>query len=146
MTADPVSGTAPASPAAPHSTATILYDPEGLIEAQHRFDRAPYECLVKAVLAWTGPDTLRERDYEQIALQLTACARAAAADVQRHADQLPADSARRAPADVVLREAEGRLSATRDGTVCCAQDRAHLVRALYERLDRLQAAPVDRTV
>jgi len=29
--------------------------------------------------------------------------------------------------------------------VCCVQDRARLARALYERLDRLQAASVDRT-
>ncbi|WP_327293017.1 restriction endonuclease [Streptomyces sp. NBC_01198] len=139
-----MSETAPASPAAPHSTATILYDPEGLIEAQLPIDRAPYECLVKAVLAWTGPDTLQERDYEQIALQLTACARAAAADVRRRADQLPADSGRRALADVVLRDAEARLSATLEGTVRCVQHRARLVRALYERLDRLEAAPADR--
>jgi hypothetical protein len=32
-----------------------------------------------------------------------------------------------------------------EGTVCCVQDRARLVRALYERLDRLQAALADRT-
>ncbi|WP_329171283.1 restriction endonuclease [Streptomyces sp. NBC_01477] len=131
---------APAGPAAPHSTATILYDPDGLIEAQLPFDRAPYECLVKAVLAWAGPDTLQERDYEQIALQLTACARAAAVDVRRCADQLPADSGCRALADVVLLEAEGRLSVALEGTVRCVQDRARLVRALYERLDRLTAA------
>lgn len=55
------------------------------------------------------------------------------------AEQLPADSGRRALADVVLREAEVRLSVTLEGTVCCVQDRARLVRALYERLDRLQA-------
>jgi hypothetical protein len=144
VTAGHVSETAPASPAAPHRTATVLYDPDGLIEAQLRFDRAPYECLVKAVLAWAGPDTLQERDYEQIALQLTACARAAAADVQRRADQLPTDSGRRALADVVLREAELQLSTTLEGTVRCVQHRARLVRVLYERLDRLEAAPADR--
>ncbi|CAG6397616.1 hypothetical protein SCOCK_580042 [Actinacidiphila cocklensis] len=54
-------------------------------------------------------------------------------------------ASRRALADLVLREAEVRLSATLEGTVSCVQDRARLVRALYERLDRLQAAPVDRT-
>ncbi|GGV87221.1 hypothetical protein GCM10010294_68860 [Streptomyces griseoloalbus] len=46
----------------------------------------------------------------------------------------------RALTDVVLREAEGRLSATLEGTVHCVQNRASLVRALYERLDRLDAA------
>lgn len=32
-----------------------------------------------------------------------------------------------------------------EGTVRCVQDRTRLVRVLYERLDRLTAAPVDRT-
>ncbi|MFJ3213497.1 DUF6415 family natural product biosynthesis protein [Streptomyces flaveolus] len=124
-----------------HTSAhTVLYDPEGLIEAELPLDREPYECLVKAVLAWTGPETLATRDYEQIALQLTGHARAVASDVRRRAAQLPKDSGPRALADVVLREAEGRLSVTIDGTVRCVQNRARLVRALYERLDRLEAA------
>jgi enoyl-CoA hydratase/carnithine racemase len=55
-----------------HSSAhTILWDPDGLIEAQLPPDRVPYECLVKAVLAWTGPGALAERDYEQIALRVS---------------------------------------------------------------------------
>lgn len=122
------------------STHTVLYDPEGLIEAELPLDREPYECLVKADLAWTGEGTLAERDYEQIGLQLTGHARAVASDVRRRADQLPKSSGRRALADVVLREAEGRLSATIEGTVSCVQSRARLVRALYERLDSLEAA------
>ncbi|MEU1669382.1 DUF6415 family natural product biosynthesis protein [Streptomyces sparsogenes] len=122
------------------STHTVLYDPEGLIEAELPLDREPYECLVKAVLAWTGPEALAERDLEQIALQLTGHARAVASDVRRRAAQLPKDSGPRALADVVLREAEGRLSVTIEGTVRCVQNRARLVRALYERLDRLEAA------
>ncbi|WP_326793848.1 DUF6415 family natural product biosynthesis protein (plasmid) [Streptomyces sp. NBC_00841] len=113
----------------------------GRLEAELPLDREPYECLVKAVLAWTGPDALAERDYEQIALQLTGHARAVATDVRRRADQLPKDSGPKALADLVLREAEGRLSTTLEGTVCCVQNRARLVRALYERLDRLEAAP-----
>ncbi|GAA2504823.1 DUF6415 family natural product biosynthesis protein [Streptomyces gobitricini] len=98
---------------------TVLYDPDGLIEAGLPLDREPYESLVKAVLAWTGADTLTTRDLEQIALQLTGHARAVAADIRRHADQLPKDSGPKALADVVLREAEGRLSATLEGTVRC---------------------------
>ncbi|WP_327207229.1 DUF6415 family natural product biosynthesis protein [[Kitasatospora] papulosa] len=120
------------------SSHTVLYDPDGLIEADLPLDREPYECLVKAVLAWTGEDTLAERDYEQIGLQLTGHARAVASDVRRRADQLPKSSGHRALADVVLREAEGRLSAPLEGTVRCAQNRARLVRALYERLDHLE--------
>ncbi|MEU7649174.1 DUF6415 family natural product biosynthesis protein [Streptomyces huasconensis] len=123
------------------STHTVLYDPDGLIEADLPIDREPYESLVKAVLAWTSQDTLATRDYEQIALQLTGHARAVASDVCRRADQLPKDSGPKALADVVLREAEGRLSAPIEGTVRCVQSRARLVRALYERLDRLEAAP-----
>ncbi|MGW6602390.1 DUF6415 family natural product biosynthesis protein [Streptomyces sp. NPDC055036] len=128
------------------SSHTVLYDPDGLIEAELPLDREPYECLVKAVLAWTGEDTLAERDYEQIGLQLTGHARAVASDVRRRANQLPKDSGPRALADVVLREAEGRLSATLEGTVRCVQNRARLVRALYERLDRLEAAPAPERV
>ncbi|MFD9151870.1 DUF6415 family natural product biosynthesis protein [Streptomyces diastaticus] len=122
------------------STHTVLYDPDGLIEAGLPLDREPYECLVKAVLAWTGEDTLTARDLEQIALQLTGHARAVASDVRHRADQLPKDSGPKALADVVLREAEGRLSVPIEGTVRCVQNRARLVRALYERLDRLEAA------
>lgn len=33
------------------STHTVLYDPDGLIEAGLPLDREPYECLVNAVLA-----------------------------------------------------------------------------------------------
>ncbi|MFF7146240.1 DUF6415 family natural product biosynthesis protein [Streptomyces nodosus] len=124
----------------------VLYDPDGLIEAELPFDREPYECLVKAVLARSGEDTLTTRDYEQIALQLTGHARAVAADLRRRADQLPKKSGPKALADVVLREAERRLSVTPEGTVRCIQNRARLVRALYERLDRLEATRVTRAV
>ncbi|MFI6730769.1 DUF6415 family natural product biosynthesis protein [Streptomyces sp. R-74717] len=122
------------------STHTVLYDPDGLIEAELPLDREPYECLVAAVLAWTDPD-IQPRDYAQIALQLTGHARAVASDVQRHADRLPKDSGRRALAEVVLAEAERRLSAPAEGTLRCAQGRARLVRALYGRLDRLAQPP-----
>ncbi|MFC9863348.1 MULTISPECIES: hypothetical protein [unclassified Streptomyces] len=43
--------------------------------------------------------------------------------------------------DLVLREAEGRLSATLEGTVRCVRNRA-----LYERLDRLEAVPAPEGV
>ncbi|MFJ8856221.1 DUF6415 family natural product biosynthesis protein [Streptomyces sp. NPDC102437] len=123
------------------STHTVLHDPEGLIEAGLPLDREPYESLVKAALAWTGEDTLTTRDYEQIALQLTGHARAIAADVRHRADQLPKNSGPRALAEIVLAEAEGRLAAKLKGTARCTQNRARLVRALYERLDRLETTP-----
>ncbi|MEE1811816.1 DUF6415 family natural product biosynthesis protein [Streptomyces sp. BE133] len=120
-------------------THTVLYDPHGLIEAELPLDRAPYEALVTAVLAWKDPH-LQPRDYEQIALQLTGHARAVAADVRRHAAALPKSDGRGALAEVVLREADGRLSAPLERTARCAQNRARLVRALYTRLDRLTEA------
>lgn len=128
------------------SSHTVLYDPEGLIEADLPLDREPYESLVKAVLAWTDPDcALQPRDYEQIALQLTGHARAVASDVWRHAEQLPKSSGRRALAELVLADAELRLSTPLEGTVRCVQGRARMVRALYERLDRLRdvVAPIE---
>ncbi|CAG6397611.1 hypothetical protein SCOCK_580037 [Actinacidiphila cocklensis] len=65
MTAGHRHETAPAVRPAMHTSAhTILWDPDGLIEAELPPDRVRYECLGKAVLAWTGPDTLPERDYE----------------------------------------------------------------------------------
>lgn len=109
-------------------THTVLYAPHGLIEAELRLGRAPYESLVTAGLAWKNPH-LTPRDYEQIALHLTGRARAVAA--------LPKNDGRGALAEVVLREAAGRLSTPIEGTVRCVQNRARLVRALYERLDRL---------
>ncbi|MFE0495394.1 DUF6415 family natural product biosynthesis protein (plasmid) [Streptomyces albidoflavus] len=117
-------------------THVVLYDPRGLIEAELPLDRAPHEALVTAVLAWKQPD-LAPRDYEQIALQLTGHARAVAADVRRLAAALPKSDGRGALAEVVLREADGRLSAPLQGTARCVQNRARLVQALYTRLDRL---------
>ena len=123
-------------------THVVLYDPPGLIEAELPLDRAPHEALVTAVLAWKQPD-LAPRDYEQIALQLTGHARAVAADVRRLAAALPKSDGRGALAELILREADGRLAAPLKGTACCVQNRARLVQALYTRLDRLtEPAPV----
>ncbi|MFF3277160.1 DUF6415 family natural product biosynthesis protein [Streptomyces chrestomyceticus] len=104
-------------------------------------DREPYLSLVKAVLAWSGPEpVLQPHDYEQIALQFTGHARAVAGDVRRRCATLPRDSEMRVLTEVVLGEAERRLSARPQATVTCVQHLARLVRALYERLDRLEAA------
>ncbi|NYV73483.1 DUF6415 family natural product biosynthesis protein [Streptomyces sp. UH6] len=116
----------------------VLHDRHGPVDAELPLERAPYEALVTAVLAWQDPD-LTPRDYEQIALQLTGHARTVASDVQRHAAALPKNDGRGALAEVVLREAADRLSQPLQGTVLCAKTRARLVRALYERLDRLTA-------
>ncbi|MFJ7786677.1 restriction endonuclease [Streptomyces albidoflavus] len=121
------------------STYTVLHDPEDLIEEQLPLDRHPYESLVKAVLTWTTQDTLTSCDYQQIALQLTGHARAVASDVRRQADRLPKGTGPRALAELVLQETDQCLTTPLRGTARCAQDRARAVRALYERLDRLEA-------
>ncbi|MFI5987132.1 DUF6415 family natural product biosynthesis protein [Streptomyces sp. NPDC051555] len=120
------------------SSHTVLYDPEGVVEADLPLDREPHELLVRAVLAWTDPgELLQPRDCHLIALELTGHARAVADDVRKRAERLPAGDGRRALAEVVLREAARRLATTPEGTVRCAQGRARIVRDLYERLDRL---------
>ncbi|MER5973318.1 restriction endonuclease [Streptomyces sp. NPDC002055] len=116
---------------------TVLHDPAGLLEGELALDRSAHEHLAEAVLAWAGDPGLAPADLQQIALQLTGAARAAAADARRAADQLPAGHPARALADTVLDEAARRLTATAHGTVRCAQDRARLLHALYERLDHL---------
>ncbi|MFH8753919.1 DUF6415 family natural product biosynthesis protein [Streptomyces rimosus] len=118
-----------------------LYDPEGLLETALPLDREPYLSLVAAVLAWSGPEPrLQPRDYEQIALQLAGHAQAVAGDVRRHCAALGKDSEMLALTEVVLGEAERRLSGRPRATVTGIQHLARLVRALYERLDRLTAA------
>ncbi|MYX18456.1 restriction endonuclease [Streptomyces sp. SID8374] len=117
------------------STHQVLH--QDAVAAELPLDRGPYECLVTAVLAWAGSQSLPASDCEQLALQLTGHAREVAADVRRLAKQLPESSGRRALADMVLTEADQRLGAPLKGTVQCVQERAQVVRSLYARLDRL---------
>lgn len=119
------------------STHTVLYDPEGRIEGTLPLDRTTHQCLAKAVLAWTDDPGLQTADYQQLALLLAGAAQAVAGDVRRAAARLPEDHQARVLTDVVLDEAQRRLSVGLEGTVRCVQGRARLVRALYERLDRL---------
>lgn len=119
------------------STPLVLHDPEGRLGTELPLDRELHKALVKAVLAWSGDPGLPPAELKQIVLLLTGAARTVAADVRRAADLLPEDHAARALADVVLEEADRRLSVPPEGTARCAQNRARLVRALYERLDRL---------
>ncbi|WP_435058358.1 DUF6415 family natural product biosynthesis protein [Streptomyces sp. bgisy060] len=122
------------------STHHVLHDPEGLLTAKLPLDRGPYELLVKAVLGWTDPFALQPGDYEQIALQLTGHGWAVVAEVRYRVDELAHGDPTRALTEVVLREANGRLKEPYSGTMACVQNRARLVRALYERLDRLAPA------
>ncbi|WP_327173796.1 hypothetical protein [Streptomyces sp. NBC_01335] len=112
-----------AAPPSRPSTHTVLYDPDGLLEAGLPLDREPCESLITAVLAWACPDTLAIRVYHQIALQLTGHARAVAAELRTRADRLPKSSGPKALADLVLREAEEQLSPLPGGTMSCVQAR-----------------------
>ncbi|GAA0454117.1 DUF6415 family natural product biosynthesis protein [Streptomyces olivaceiscleroticus] len=106
-------------------------------EAELPLDRATHKSLVAAVLSWKGAEALVGQDCRQAALQLTGAARVVADDVRQAADRLPTQHPARALADYVLEETDRHLDAQLEGTVACAQGRARLVRALYERLDRL---------
>ncbi|WP_329345531.1 restriction endonuclease (plasmid) [Streptomyces sp. NBC_01352] len=116
---------------------TVLYDPEGLIEAELPLDREPYMCLVAAVLAWDDDAVLPPSDCEQIALQLTGHARAVASDVRRYSDTMPIFNWTRIRAEVVLAKADLQLAEPYVGTARCVRQRAQTVKSLYERLDEL---------
>ncbi|MER7001215.1 DUF6415 family natural product biosynthesis protein [Streptomyces sp. NPDC000410] len=124
----------------------VLHDPEGRLTAGLPLDREPHESLAKAVLGWTDPLALQPGDYEQIALQLTGHGWAVVAEVQGHVDHLEQDDPTRALTEVVLQEADSQLKEPYDGTMACVQNRARLVRALYERLDRLAPVPAAEPV
>ncbi|MFL4910918.1 restriction endonuclease [Streptomyces sp. MMS24-I2-30] len=115
---------------------TVLYDPEGRIEAQLPPDRTTHERVLRAVLAWTDPQALPPDDYEQIGLLLTGAARAIADDVRERAGTLPETDGRRLFAETVLAETATLAKPSRD--LKGVQSKARLLRALYGRLDRLQ--------
>lgn len=119
---------------------TVLYDPDGLLGAELPLDREPHMALAKEVLGWEDMVDVAPDDCLQIALQLTAHGRAVADDVRRLSGDPAVPGEVRELAEVVLREADRRLSSPRVGTVHCVQERACMVRALYERLDRLNSA------
>lgn len=116
----------------------VLHDPEGEIPVP--LDQKMHTQLAGAVLVWNAADPLPPADYDQVAHLLSGAARAVAADVRRLADRLPADDGARVLAEVLLGETERRLSQPPRGSLHCAQHRARLVRGLYERRDRLEAA------
>ncbi|MEH0432081.1 MULTISPECIES: restriction endonuclease [Streptomyces] len=124
---------------------TVLYDPEGRIDTQLPLDRVTRERVVRAVLAWSDPAALRPDDYEQVGLLLSGAAHVVAADVRACAGHLPDDDGRRLLAEIVLGEADSRLP-LRSRNLHRVKNRARMLRALYERLDRLQdAAPAVET-
>ncbi|WP_435245136.1 restriction endonuclease [Streptomyces tendae] len=124
-----------------NSTHRTLHDPDGTVAAQLPVDRGAHMLLAKAVIGWTDPLALQPADYEQIALQLTGYAQAVARDVRGRIAALDEQNPGRVLTEQVLEETDRRLPAPYLGTMVCAQGRARLLRALYERLDRLPAPP-----
>ncbi|MFI1869703.1 DUF6415 family natural product biosynthesis protein [Streptomyces jumonjinensis] len=120
---------------------TVLYDPTGCLDRHLPLAREPHLALVAAVLAWPPAVAVPSADCHQIALQLSGHARSVADDVRYYSRTLPENSRPRALAEVVLADADRLLAVDPSGTVRCAQQRARLVRALYERLDRLTPPP-----
>ncbi|MFK4070413.1 restriction endonuclease [Streptomyces sp. NPDC029674] len=118
---------------------TVLYDPEGHIDAQLPLDRTTHERLARAVLAWSDTDVLRPDDYAQVGLLLAGATRAVADDVRALAARLPENDGRRLFAEFVVGQADDCL-ARPSRTLLRVRDRARTLRALYERLDRLQGA------
>ncbi|MGJ5899308.1 restriction endonuclease [Streptomyces niveiscabiei] len=116
---------------------TVLYDPEGRIEAQLPLDRATHTRVARAVLAWSDPDALPPDDYDQVGLLLAGAARAVAGDVRALAGRLPEDDGRRLFAEFVVGQADDCL-ARPARNLLQVRDRARTLRALYERLDRLK--------
>lgn len=121
---------------------TVVHEPAGRLGANPDapLDREPHMRLVRAVIAWADHATLPPHDCDQIALHLTEHARTVAAEVRRCCAGLSPDAEPRVLAEVVLEEADRRLAQRHLGTVRCVQMRARQLRALYERLDRLQVA------
>lgn len=121
----------------------VLYDPEGRLTAELPPDRAVHEQVVRTALAWSSPLDVPADDVTQVGHLLAGAARVVADEVRACAARLPSDDGRRLFAELILQEADGRLSQP-----CTSLNRVHnrarLIRALYERLDRVQAAvPAD---
>ncbi|GAA3760773.1 restriction endonuclease [Streptomyces tremellae] len=102
-------------------------------------DRALHDQAVRTVLSWSAPHDAAADEIAQAGLLLTGAARVVADTVRTRAARLPEDDGRRLFAELILHEADTSL--TRPCTnLHQVQGRARLIRALYERLDRLDAA------
>ncbi|GHB75726.1 hypothetical protein GCM10010331_74430 [Streptomyces xanthochromogenes] len=117
----------------------ILYDPDGRLAAELPPDRTAHEQVVRTALAWPSPLDIPAPDVAAVGHLLAGAAWVVADAVRICADRLPEDDGRRVFAELILQEADGCLSRP-----CTSlervQSRARLIRSLYERLDRLEAA------
>jgi len=122
---------------------TVLADAKKMLAPSLPLDRSAMLELVAAVLAPPTPDSeLRPEDCLQIGQLLAGHASLVADEVRGLLDRTPGVSRMRPLTETVLTEAGGRLSVPPRATLASAQNRARLVRALYERYDRLLSAPV----
>lgn len=127
------------------STHHALYDPEKRLTAELPPDRTVHEQAVRTALAWSSPLDVPAADVAAIGLLLAGAARVVADTVRLHAARLPEDDGRRVFAELIVKEADGRLLQPCT-SLHRVHNRARLIRALYERLDRLEAAvPVDES-
>ncbi|MER7938817.1 MULTISPECIES: restriction endonuclease [unclassified Streptomyces] len=123
-------------------TAEVEDDPEHHLDDVLPLDRRVHLELAAAVLnPPTDASTLRPVDCEQIALELAGHARVVADDVRRRCALLPARDPKRVLTEAVLGEADRRLSVRPLPTLPSAQNRARLVKTLYERLNSLPPVP-----
>lgn len=129
-------------PSEMQTSVTVLCDPDGSLTRDLPLDREPVMLLALAVIALpTTGNTLPPGDCEQIARLMAGHARLVADEVQALCAQLPRLSTLRPLTETVLGEARRRLSVEPRATLASAQNRARVVRILYERLDRLQDLP-----
>jgi hypothetical protein len=117
----------------------VLYDPEGRPAVELPPGRAVHEQVVRTALSWSSASDVPANDVAQVGLLLAGAARVVADEVRVCADRLPEDDGRRVFAELILEEADGRLSQPCT-SLHRVQTRARLIRSLYERLDRLEAA------
>ncbi|MFD3907845.1 restriction endonuclease [Streptomyces californicus] len=122
-------------------TFEAVFDPDGRITGDLPPDRETHEQLVRAVLAWSDAAVLDADGFEQVGLLLSGAGHVVADDVRRYASRLGEDDGKRLFAEIVLGEAAGRLPRP-SSTLRGVQNKARLLRSLYERLDRLiETAP-----
>ncbi|MER0442987.1 restriction endonuclease [Streptomyces sp. Edi4] len=119
-------------------TFDVLLDSSGQI-GKLPLDRETHEQLVRTVLAWSDAAVLDAGGYEQVGLLLSGAAHVVADDVRQYAARLSDDDGKRLFAEIVLSEAADRLPGP-SSTLRSVQNKARLLRALYERLDRLVEA------
>ncbi|MFD7867592.1 restriction endonuclease [Streptomyces sp. NPDC059783] len=117
---------------------SAFYDPDGRLAAELPPDRETHERVVRAALAWASPLDVPADDVVQIGHLLAGAAWVVADEVRASAALLPGNDGRRLFAEIILKEADGRL-AIPCTSLHRVQNRARLIRALYERLDRVRA-------